>query len=98
MPRVVFPEPETPITITIIFFRFFPAYNPIKLWLTKNIYRDCWCYRCERYQRFCTGADRFCKDYRLIAGINYENQTVFYKYFLTHGEYDKDKWKNDPYF
>ena len=37
-------------------------------------------------------------DYRLIVGINYENQTVFYKYFLTHSEYDKEKWKNDPYF
>ncbi|MEG4105018.1 type II toxin-antitoxin system HigB family toxin [Microcoleus sp. S13_C5] len=37
-------------------------------------------------------------EYRLIVGINYENQTIYYKYFLTHAEYDKDKWKNDPYF
>ena len=37
-------------------------------------------------------------EYRLIVGINYEEQTIFYKYFLTHAEYDKDKWKNDPYF
>ena len=37
-------------------------------------------------------------DYRLIVGINYEKQTVYYKYFLTHAEYDKDKWKNDDYF
>ncbi len=36
--------------------------------------------------------------YRLILGINYEDQTIFYKYFLTHAEYDKDKWKNDAYF
>ncbi len=36
--------------------------------------------------------------YRLIVGINYEEQTIFYKYFLTHAEYDKDKWKNDTYF
>ncbi|BAZ37051.1 hypothetical protein NIES4101_29720 [Calothrix sp. NIES-4101] len=36
--------------------------------------------------------------YRLIVGIDYENQVVYYKYFLTHAEYDKDKWKNDPYF
>jgi mRNA interferase HigB len=36
-------------------------------------------------------------DYRLIVGIDYENQTVYYKYFLTHAEYDKDRWKNDPY-
>ncbi|NJM77456.1 MAG: type II toxin-antitoxin system HigB family toxin [Acaryochloridaceae cyanobacterium RU_4_10] len=37
-------------------------------------------------------------DYRLIVGIDYENQTVYYKYFLTHAEYDKDRWKNDLYF
>ncbi|NES76255.1 MULTISPECIES: type II toxin-antitoxin system HigB family toxin [unclassified Okeania] len=36
--------------------------------------------------------------YRLIVGINYENQTMYYKYFLTHAEYDKNKWKDDPYF
>ena len=36
--------------------------------------------------------------YRLIASINYEDGTIYYKYFLTHAEYDKDKWKNDPYF
>lgn len=37
-------------------------------------------------------------DYRLIVGINYEDQTVYYKYLLTHAEYSKNKWKNDPYF
>jgi len=37
-------------------------------------------------------------EYRLIVGLNYEEQTIFYKYFLTHAEYDKEKWKNDPYF
>ncbi len=37
-------------------------------------------------------------DSRLIVGIDYENQTVYYKYFLTHAEYDKDRWKNDAYF
>jgi mRNA interferase HigB len=36
--------------------------------------------------------------YRLIVSINYPKQTVFFKYFLTHAEYDKDNWKNDPYF
>lgn len=36
--------------------------------------------------------------YRLIVGIDYKSQTVFHKYLLTHSEYDKDKWKNDPYF
>jgi mRNA interferase HigB len=36
--------------------------------------------------------------YRLIVGIDYESQVIYYKYFLTHTEYDKNKWKNDPYF
>ncbi|MBS9392988.1 MAG: type II toxin-antitoxin system HigB family toxin [Dolichospermum sp. LBC05a] len=36
--------------------------------------------------------------YRLIASINYENQVIYIKYVLTHAEYDKDYWKNDPYF
>jgi mRNA interferase HigB len=35
--------------------------------------------------------------YRLIAGIDYQRQLIYYKYFLTHAEYDKDRWKNDPY-
>jgi mRNA interferase HigB len=37
-------------------------------------------------------------NYRLIAGIDYENQVIYYKYFLTHAQYDKGNWKNDPYF
>jgi mRNA interferase HigB len=36
--------------------------------------------------------------YRLIVDINYVNLTIYYKYFLTHAEYDKDSWKNDDYF
>ncbi|MCY7367763.1 MAG: type II toxin-antitoxin system HigB family toxin [Chamaesiphon sp.] len=35
--------------------------------------------------------------YRLIVGINYAKQVVYFKYFLTHAEYNKDQWKNDPY-
>jgi mRNA interferase HigB len=37
-------------------------------------------------------------DYRLVVGINYVKQIVYYKYFLTHANYDKDRWKDDPYF
>ena len=36
--------------------------------------------------------------YRLIVDINYVNQTIYYKYFLTHADYDKESWKNDDYF
>jgi mRNA interferase HigB len=36
--------------------------------------------------------------YRLIVSIDYQKQIVYFKYFLTHAEYDKDNWKNDPYF
>ena len=37
-------------------------------------------------------------NYRLIVSIDYEKELIFVKYVLTHAEYDKDKWKNDPYF
>ncbi|RUT07737.1 toxin RelE [Dulcicalothrix desertica PCC 7102] len=36
--------------------------------------------------------------YRLIVDIDYETQTIYYKYFLSHGEYDKERWKKNPYF
>jgi mRNA interferase HigB len=36
--------------------------------------------------------------YRLIVSINYAKQMIYIKYVLTHAEYDKDKWKNDPYY
>jgi mRNA interferase HigB len=36
--------------------------------------------------------------YRLIVSIDYERKLIYVKYILTHAEYDKDEWKNDPYF
>jgi mRNA interferase HigB len=36
--------------------------------------------------------------YRLITSIDYEKKLIYIKYVLTHAEYDKEKWKNDPYF
>jgi mRNA-degrading endonuclease HigB of HigAB toxin-antitoxin module len=36
--------------------------------------------------------------YRLIVSIDYEAQLIYYKYFLTHAEYDKENWKNDDYY
>ncbi|MHC5762571.1 type II toxin-antitoxin system HigB family toxin [Nostoc sp.] len=37
-------------------------------------------------------------NYRLIVDIRYSSQTVFIKYVLAHPEYDKERWKDDPYF
>jgi mRNA interferase HigB len=37
-------------------------------------------------------------NYRLIVSIDYERQVLYVKYVLTHAEYDKEQWKNDPYF
>ena len=36
--------------------------------------------------------------YRLIVDLIYSRQRIYIKYVLTHAEYDKGKWKNDPYF
>ena len=36
--------------------------------------------------------------YRLILSIDYEKQVAYFKYFLTHAEYDKEQWKNDYYY
>lgn len=34
------------------------------------------------------------KDFRLIVGINFKRQVVYYKAILSHAEYDKGLWKN----
>jgi len=36
--------------------------------------------------------------YRLIVDIVYPARRIYIKYVLTHAEYTKDRWKNDPYF
>jgi mRNA interferase HigB len=36
--------------------------------------------------------------YRLILDINYTDQLAYFKYFLTHSEYDKEQWKNDIHY
>ncbi|MCA2723131.1 MAG: type II toxin-antitoxin system HigB family toxin, partial [Microcystis sp. M048S1] len=30
--------------------------------------------------------------------IDYQKRLIYIKYVLTHAEYDKEQWKNDPYF
>lgn len=32
--------------------------------------------------------------YRLISEINYESQTVYIRFILTHKEYDQEGWKD----
>lgn len=36
--------------------------------------------------------------YRLIVDLVYVSQRIYIKYVLTHGEYDKNEWKNNRYF
>ena len=36
--------------------------------------------------------------YRVIARVWYEKGMVYIRGALTHQEYDRDKWKNDPWF
>ncbi len=37
-------------------------------------------------------------NYRLIAFVDYEYHKVFIRHVLTHVEYDREEWKNDPWF
>lgn len=37
-------------------------------------------------------------NYRLIARIEYAQQKVYVLAVLTHTEYDREGWKNDPWF
>lgn len=34
-------------------------------------------------------------DYRLLAAIHYDKQRIYTLQFLTHAEYDKNRWKKD---
>jgi mRNA interferase HigB len=43
----------------------------------------------------CTIFDIGGNNYRLIAKIDYQRQTIYIKSILTHAEYDKEKWKRD---
>ncbi|MDJ0554632.1 MAG: type II toxin-antitoxin system HigB family toxin [Microcoleaceae cyanobacterium MO_207.B10] len=36
--------------------------------------------------------------YSLIVSIDYQRQLIYIKYILTHAQYDKEYWKNAPYF
>lgn len=36
--------------------------------------------------------------YRLITYIDYAYGKVFIRHILTHAEYDRERWKDDPWF
>ena len=36
--------------------------------------------------------------YRLITCIKYKHKVIYIRDFITHAEYDKNKWKNDEWF
>ncbi len=37
-------------------------------------------------------------NFRLIVLVDYNYQKVFIRHVLTHAEYDKEDWKNDPWY
>ncbi|MBW4489562.1 MAG: type II toxin-antitoxin system HigB family toxin [Trichocoleus desertorum ATA4-8-CV12] len=37
------------------------------------------------------------KNYRLITYIDYQTKKIFIRHILTHADYDKGHWKNDPW-
>ncbi|MEZ4869024.1 MAG: type II toxin-antitoxin system HigB family toxin [Caldilineaceae bacterium] len=36
--------------------------------------------------------------YRLVVRIDYTSGKVFIRRFMTHAEYDREDWKNDPWY
>ena len=36
--------------------------------------------------------------YRLIALVDYQDQEIYIRHVLTHAEYDKEDWKQDPWY
>mgnify|MGYP006293980215 CR=1 FL=1 len=36
--------------------------------------------------------------YRLVASIIYKIKRLYIRHVLTHSEYDRQKWKEDPWF
>ena len=36
--------------------------------------------------------------YRLIVYIDYRSKIIFIRHVLTHAEYSRDRWKNDPWY
>lgn len=36
--------------------------------------------------------------FRLITLIDYNTRKIFIRHVLTHADYDKNKWKQDPWF
>jgi mRNA interferase HigB len=36
--------------------------------------------------------------YRLITKIDYKSKKIYIRHFLTHADYDKNKWKQDDWF
>ena len=43
----------------------------------------------------CLVFDILGNNYRLITGVNYAHQIITLFHFLTHKEYDRDRWKKD---
>jgi len=37
-------------------------------------------------------------NYRLIVRIEYAQQKVYIRSIVTHAEYDKGRWKDDPWY
>jgi mRNA interferase HigB len=36
--------------------------------------------------------------YRLVVRMEYERQRIYIRAVMTHAEYDKDRWKDDPWY
>ena len=83
------------------FWTLFPqAMGPLVAWL-KEVERARWRNTADIRARYRTAdfvGDKVIfniggNKYRLVAGVDFAHARVFIKAVLTHGEYDKEKWK-----
>lgn len=37
-------------------------------------------------------------NFRLIVRVEYQLQKIYIRHVLTHADYDKEHWKNDPWY
>ncbi len=92
-------------TLRIFFGKYPSAEAPLKKWfkvITANNFKNF-----VALKQLFPSADQVKKfvvvnidgnKYRLIAFLTYDVNRLYVRHVLTHKEYDKNKWKEDPWY